>query len=116
MATGRCLPDTERDKTRLVYGGTRFDVPLLREGEKPSEKHDNKNESRSRALSQQQLDGARGGFPTFSAALSEPLPGHRHRGQLSNSRNGAGRRRRRGARHDNTPAKAKNINFLCVCD
>lgn len=115
MATGRCPPDTERDKTRLVYGGTRFDVPLLREGEKPSEKHENKNESRSRALSQQQLDGARGGFPTFSAALSEPLPGHRHRGQLSNSRNGAGRRRR-GARHDNTPAKAKNINFLCVCD
>lgn len=86
-----------------------FRCAAMREGEKPSEKRENKNESRSRALSQPLLDGARGGFPTFSA----PLPGNRHRRQLSHPRNSGGRRRR-GARHENTPAKAEN--FLCVCD
>lgn len=72
MATGRCPPDTKRDKTPLVYGGTRSDVPLLREGEKPSEKRENKNESRSHALSQPLLDGARGGFPTSRLLAGAP--------------------------------------------
>lgn len=72
MATGRCPSDTKRDKTPLFYGGTRFDVPLLREGEKLSERGENKNESRRRALPQP--DGARGGSPTFSLAR-RPFPG-----------------------------------------
>lgn len=75
MATGRCPSDTKRDKPPLVYGGTRFDVPLPREGEKLSEKGENKNESRSRALPQTLLDEARGGFPTFGALIREQTQG-----------------------------------------
>lgn len=67
MATGTCPPVTERDKTPLIYDGTRFNVPLLRAGEKPSDKRENKNASMSRALSQLLRDGARGGFLTSAA-------------------------------------------------